>query len=155
LLQNLIVLTRNAGSISEAFILFLHIELTMDPNNPATIPALTVSDVLAQENVKGLGLTPELIRLYLVLAPATLVVCATNGFDGSVLNALQGIDEWKSQFGNPQGSLLGITSAAYALGAIGSTPFSAMVSDRFGRRWSIFGGSLIMMLGVIIRKSSA
>lgn len=126
----------------------------MDPNVPSTIPALTVSEVLAQENVKGLGLTPELIRLYLVLAPATLVVCATNGFDGSVLNALQGIDEWKNQFGNPTGALLGITSAAYALGAIGSTPFSAMVSDRYGRRWSIFIGSIIMLAGVVIQCSS-
>ncbi|OAL38016.1 hypothetical protein AYO20_02849 [Fonsecaea nubica] len=112
---------------------------------------LTVSEVLALEDKKGLGLTPALIRLYLVLAPATLVVCATNGFDGSVLNALQGIDRWKDQFGHPDGALLGITSSAYALGAIGSTPFSAIVSDRFGRRWSIFIGSIIMMLGVVLQ----
>lgn len=126
----------------------------MDPNMPSTIPALTVSEVLAQQNEKGLGLTPALIRLYLVLAPATLVVCATNGFDGSVLNALQGIDRWKNEFNDPKGALLGITSAAYALGAIGSTPFSAIVSDRFGRRWSLFIGSLIMILGVILQSVS-
>lgn len=123
----------------------------MDPNDRSTIPPLTVSEVLAQQNEKGLGLTPALIRLYLVLAPATLVVCATNGFDGSVLNALQGMDIWKKQFGNPNGALLGITSAAYALGAIGSTPFSAMISDRFGRRWSVFIGSIIMICGVIFQ----
>ncbi len=36
---------------------------------------------------------------------------------------LRGIDEWKNRFGNPTGALLGITSAAYALGAIASTFF--------------------------------
>ncbi len=127
----------------------------MDPMVPSTIPALTVSEVLAQQDKSGLGLTPALIKLYLILTPATLVVCATNGFDGSVLTGLQGIDEWKNQFGNPDGALLGITSAAYALGAIASTPFSAVISDRFGRRWSIFIGSLIMMVGVIVQCASS
>ena len=123
----------------------------MDSNVPSTMPALTVSEVLAQQDQSGLGLSPALIRLYLVLTPATLVVCATNGYDGSVLTGLQGIDEWKNQFGNPNGALLGITSAAYALGAIGSTFFSSIVSDRFGRRLGIFGGSIIMIIGVILQ----
>ncbi|KAH8812529.1 general substrate transporter [Xylogone sp. PMI_703] len=123
----------------------------MDPMVPSTIPALTVSEVLGQQDKSGLGLTPALIKLYLVLTPATLVVCATNGYDGSVLTGLQGIDEWKNQFGNPNGALLGITSAAYALGAIASTFFSSVISDSVGRRWPIFIGSIIMMVGVVMQ----
>lgn len=49
------------------------------------------------------------------------------------------------------GELKGIIAAAYSLGAIMSLPFIGMVNDRFGRRWSIFGGSAIMVLGAIIQ----
>ncbi|KAH8890262.1 general substrate transporter [Thozetella sp. PMI_491] len=72
-------------------------------------------------------------------------------YDGSVLTGLQGVSEWNSQFGKPTGALLGITSASYPLGAILSTPFSALTSDRFGRRWSIVVGSIIMLLGVLMQ----
>lgn len=58
---------------------------------------------------------------------------------------------WFLDFGNPQGDLKGIIAAAYSLGAILSLPFIPIVNDRFGRRWSIFGGSVIMVIGAIIQ----
>jgi MFS family permease len=54
-------------------------------------------------------------------------------------------------FHNPQGSLKGIIAAAYSLGAILSLPIIPYVNDRFGRRWSIFGGSVIMVIGALIQ----
>lgn len=54
-------------------------------------------------------------------------------------------------FNNPQGSLKGIISAAYSLGAILSLPLIPWVNDRFGRRGSIFAGSWIMVIGAIIQ----
>jgi MFS family permease len=54
-------------------------------------------------------------------------------------------------FGFPQGALKGIIAAAYSLGAILSLPFIPIVNDTFGRRWSIFGGSCIMVTGAIIQ----
>lgn len=45
----------------------------------------------------------------------------------------------------------GIIAAAYALGACLSLPFIPYVNDRWGRRWSIFGGSTIMIIGAIIQ----
>lgn len=53
--------------------------------------------------------------------------------------------------GQPQGALKGIIAAAYSLGAILSLPFIPMINDRFGRRWSIFGGSLVMIIGALIQ----
>jgi len=53
--------------------------------------------------------------------------------------------------GQPQGALKGIIAAAYSLGAILSLPFIPIVNDRFGRRWSIFGGSLVMIMGALIQ----
>ncbi len=54
-------------------------------------------------------------------------------------------------FGNPQGGLKGIIAAAYSLGAILSLPFIGIVNDKYGRRWSIFGGSFIMVIGALIQ----
>ncbi|TLS30196.1 hypothetical protein PpBr36_03257 [Pyricularia pennisetigena] len=128
---------------------------TMDKPLPTERPAQTVSEILdAQSKDKShgrFGLTPSLIRLYSLLAPACLVICATNGYDGSVLTGLQGIERWRSQFGDPKGALLGITTAALPLGSIVSTPFSAWLSDRWGRRSSILVGSFIMIIGVILQ----
>jgi MFS family permease len=54
-------------------------------------------------------------------------------------------------FGNPQGSLKGIIAAAYPLGAILSLPLIPIINDRFGRRWSIFIGSLIMVIASLVQ----
>jgi MFS family permease len=54
-------------------------------------------------------------------------------------------------FNNPKGALLGIISASYNLGAILALPLVPYVNDRFGRRWSIFLGSWIMVIGSLIQ----
>ncbi|KAH7140962.1 general substrate transporter [Dactylonectria macrodidyma] len=123
----------------------------MEGGIPTTRPVQSVAEILALDKSSVFSLKSSLVYLYAVLAPACLVVCATNGYDGTVLTALQGVEAWKDEFGSPTGALLGFTSAAYPLGAILSTPFSAIISDRFGRRWSILIGSLIMIIGVIIQ----
>ncbi|KAM0489955.1 hypothetical protein ACHAP8_012059 [Fusarium lateritium] len=123
----------------------------MSAQTPSHRPFHTVAEILAQDKSSPFALTPSLIHLYSILAPACLVVCATNGYDGSVLTSLQGVAAWNNQFGAPKGALLGFTSASYPLGAIISTPFSALISDRFGRRLSIIIGSFIMIIGVIIQ----
>jgi MFS family permease len=97
---------------------------------------------------------PSLRKLYAVLIPACLFVAATNGYDGSMLNGLQALNTWKGTFNNPKGAILGLLSASYPLGAILSTPVSSFISDRFGRRWSILIGSIIMIIGVIVQAAS-
>ena len=54
-------------------------------------------------------------------------------------------------FGHPDGALKGIIAAAYSLGAILSLPLIPIINDRFGRRWSIFGGSVVMVIGALIQ----
>ncbi|KAF1998114.1 general substrate transporter [Amniculicola lignicola CBS 123094] len=89
--------------------------------------------------------------LYVWLFFACMGIELTSGFDSQLINALQIVPSWKKYFHNPQGSLKGIISAAYSLGAILSLPFIPMVNDKFGRRGSIFGGSCIMIVGAIIQ----
>lgn len=57
----------------------------------------------------------------------------------------------RADFDNPQGALKGIISAAYSLGAILSLPLVPIINDRFGRRWSIALGSIVMIVGAIIQ----
>ncbi|KIX00356.1 uncharacterized protein Z518_10495 [Rhinocladiella mackenziei CBS 650.93] len=89
--------------------------------------------------------------LYFMLFPTCMGIELTSGFDSQLINALQIVPSWIDYFDDPQGSLKGIIAAAYSLGAILSLPFIPIVNDRFGRRWSIFGGSAIMVIGALIQ----
>ncbi|KAK4151654.1 general substrate transporter [Chaetomidium leptoderma] len=106
---------------------------------------------LANEDKKPFWKKPNLLFLYLMLFPTCMGIELTSGFDSQMINALQIVPAWKKYFGNPEGALKGIIAAAYSLGAILSLPLIPMINDRFGRRWSIFGGSVIMVIGALIQ----
>ncbi|KAK3718399.1 hypothetical protein LTR37_005212 [Vermiconidia calcicola] len=97
---------------------------------------------------------PNLRTLYFLLFPTCIGIEITSGFDSQMINAVQIVEPWQEYMGNPEGAKQGIISAAYALGAICSLPFVPWVAQRFGRRWSIFGGSCIMCCGAIVQCAS-
>ncbi|KAF2009977.1 general substrate transporter [Aaosphaeria arxii CBS 175.79] len=94
---------------------------------------------------------PNLRILYVLLFFSCMGIELTSGFDSQLINALQIVPSWIDYFGDPQGSLKGIISAAYSLGAILSLPLVPIVNERFGRRGSIFAGSWVMVIGAIIQ----
>ena len=47
--------------------------------------------------------------------------------------------------------LQGIIGAAYSLGAIISLPLVGVINDWLGRRWSIFLGSGVMVIGALVQ----
>ncbi|KAI0010809.1 guanine deaminase [Xylariaceae sp. FL0662B] len=94
---------------------------------------------------------PNLRLLYFLLFPTCMGVELTSGFDSQMINALQMVPSWIEYFDNPQGSLKGIIAAAYSLGAISSLPFIGIINDKFGRRFSIMAGSIIMVIGALIQ----
>ncbi|KAI0190367.1 general substrate transporter [Xylaria flabelliformis] len=94
---------------------------------------------------------PNLRMLYLLLFPTCMGIELTSGFDSQLINALQIVPSWIEYFDDPTGPVKGIIAASYSLGAILSLPFIGRVNDRFGRRWSIFGGSVIMVIGALIQ----
>jgi sugar porter (SP) family MFS transporter len=65
------------------------------------------------------------------------------------------VNSWQDTFGHPTGALLGFMTASYPLGAILSSPFSAPISDFFGRRWTILIGSIIMVAGTIMQAAAS
>jgi MFS family permease len=58
-------------------------------------------------------------------------------------------DGTKDSKGNPTISpqLNGLLQSVYSLGAIFGIPFAPWLSQKFGRRWFIMGGSIIMLIG--------
>lgn len=60
---------------------------------------------------------PSLLRLNLCLG-ILMLSATTMGFDGSMMNGLQGLDSWMNYFGNPSGGKLGVMNAVLFLGIV-------------------------------------
>lgn len=115
---------------------------------------------------------PNLLKLYLLMASGCLLPAVTLGFDSSMMNGLQAVPAWDTcmvplfsnvallrltqlpDFNSPRGSILGITTAILGLGAITTTPLLSPIGDRFGRRWAIFLGTIIMIIGGVLQGAS-
>lgn len=99
---------------------------------------------------------PGLRHLYLLLL-VPLMTSMVNGYDGSMMNALQTSEQWQDYFHHPRGSLLAFYNLAFGLGqllAVVPFPFPATVADKLGRRWGIVIGSIIAIIGVAIQSAS-
>ena len=140
----------------------------LKPATKATGASEPILTHIAQEDKVPWYRKRNLRYLYLTLFPTCMGIELTSGFDSQMINALQIVPSWiecrgmmlllsvtilnsAPDFDNPQGSLKGIIAAAYSLGAILSLPFIPIVNRKFGRRWSIFGGSIIMCIGALIQ----
>ena len=83
-----------------------------------------------------------------------LITSSTNGFDGSMVNGLQSLAVWESEFNYPSGSKLGLLGASQNAGALMSLPVAPYFTDRFGRRAAIFLGVCLMICGVVLQTAS-
>ncbi|KAG8853280.1 hypothetical protein FRB96_008365 [Tulasnella sp. 330] len=92
-----------------------------------------------------------LVNLCVVLS---LLTSYTNGFDGSMANGLQLIQQWHSYFGEPEGSTLGLLTSVQNIGGFIALPFAPFVSDGLGRRNGVFIGGMIMLGGVALQSQS-
>lgn len=50
--------------------------------------------------------------------PCSLITSSTNGFDGSMMNGLQALPQWRSAFNNPSGGQLGLLNAIQNIGSL-------------------------------------
>ncbi|KAF8273225.1 general substrate transporter [Lactarius quietus] len=91
------------------------------------------------------------LNLYLVIP---LLTSCINGYDSSLVNGLQLLRTWKTQFGSPHGEILGIITSTQTIGGLVGLPFAPWCSDRFGRRVTLFGGALLMLAGVGLQAAS-
>ncbi len=123
-----------------------------DANHNDDFTGLVLQDVIPKRS-KPWWREASLIQLNLLLLCALLTQIAS-GFDASMLNGMQSLNQWTQYFGQPEGARLG----AMTVGPVGGTLISILVSsqlcDRFGRRYPIFGGSLIIIFGSVIQTAA-
>jgi len=96
---------------------------------------------------------PRLILLNLCIC-LLLITSSTNGYDGSMMNGLQSVQNWESEFHNPHGGTLGLFNAIQNIGSLAAYPFSPYVADGLGRRAGIWIGAIIMIVGTILQTAS-
>ncbi|EXF86008.1 lactose permease [Colletotrichum fioriniae PJ7] len=78
----------------------------------------------------------------------------TQGFDGSMMNGLQSVENWRNYFGEPKGSTLGLFNAAYPIGGLCAIPFLSFVSDKFGRKIGLACGATLCIIGSTVQASA-
>lgn len=75
----------------------------------------------------------------------------TNGYDGSMLNGLQSMSQWQDFFGHPTGTRLGSLSNGVIFGQIAAFPIAPWLCDHTGRRFPIFLGSALLVIGAVLQ----
>ncbi|KFY23258.1 hypothetical protein V493_05976 [Pseudogymnoascus sp. VKM F-4281 (FW-2241)] len=93
---------------------------------------------------------PGMRSMYICLGFVVLT-SATNGYDGSLMNGLQAMESWKTEFNIPSESARGLLNAIMSVGSICALPVVPYTADILGRRWGIIIGCTIMILGVVLQ----
>ncbi|KAI0044057.1 hexose transporter [Auriscalpium vulgare] len=83
-----------------------------------------------------------------------LITSTANGYDGSMMNGLQILNQWEDAFNHPSGSKLGLLGAIQNIGSLGATPFAPYCADILGRKWTVIFGAGVMVAGTIIQTAS-
>ncbi|EJU00892.1 hexose transporter [Dacryopinax primogenitus] len=83
-----------------------------------------------------------------------LITSYTNGYDGSMMNGLQILDQWKGAMGNPAGGKLGLLNAIQNIGALCATPIAPYVTDGIGRKLAIIWGASLMIIGTAVQSAA-
>ncbi|KAL6018711.1 hypothetical protein ACNR9Z_001643 [Candidozyma auris] len=95
----------------------------------------------------------HLLQLNLLLI-VPLLSSAAGGYDGSLMNGLQSMTEWREEFGNPQGTMLGFVNAAMCFGALIALPISGWFPDLIGRKKTLLLGIFGIIVATIIQATS-
>lgn len=93
---------------------------------------------------------PHLRKLYCWMS-VVLLVQATNGLDGSIMNGMQTLTYWQSYFGHPTGAQLGLFNGTQGLGGVVSQFFLWWLVEKIGRKLVIIAGAVIIIIGVFLQ----
>ncbi|KAE8153375.1 general substrate transporter [Aspergillus avenaceus] len=96
----------------------------------------------------------HLIRLNLIIV-SMVMFSSANGYDGSLMNGLQALDQWNTFLNNPTGARLGWLNAIYWLGCGIGYPSAAWVANKFGRKPGVYAGYVFLALGCALQTASS
>ncbi|GAQ44211.1 hypothetical protein AtubIFM56815_006903 [Aspergillus tubingensis] len=96
---------------------------------------------------------PHLMRLNLIIL-SLVMFSSANGFDGSLMNGLEALDQWKTFMNNPTGAKLGWLNAIYWLGCGIGYPSASWIANRYGRKPGVYLGYLFLTLGCALQTAA-
>ncbi|PVH95557.1 general substrate transporter [Periconia macrospinosa] len=111
-----------------------------------------LASVLPQDN-NGWYKRAHLVKLNLVIL-SLCQLSSSNGFDGSIMNGLQSLPLWHDFMHNPTGAWLGFVNAVYFLGMMVCAPIASEVSNKYGRKRSVWIGYIVIVAGVALQTAA-
>ena len=108
-----------------------------------------IQQVLPQDGIPWYKKRHLLILNLFMLIP--YLSSTTNGYDGSLLNGLQSMGQWQEFFDHPTGSRLGSLANGVIFGQILAFPIAPWLCDHTGRRFPIFIGSILLVVGAVLQ----
>ncbi|KAJ5257110.1 Major facilitator superfamily domain general substrate transporter [Penicillium angulare] len=79
---------------------------------------------------------------------------SANGYDGSLMNGLEALDQWKAFMNNPAGAWLGWINAIYWLGCGIGYPSASWIANKYGRKPGVYVGYCLLTLGVALQTAA-
>jgi MFS family permease len=77
------------------------------------------------------------------------------GFDNSLLASLLVMKPFQTEFGAELvGSRAGVMTSMFNIGGLAAVPFLSIANDRYGRRFGMFTGCFLVVVGTIIQGTS-
>lgn len=70
------------------------------------------------------------------------------------MNALQSLGQWREYFNDPHGEILGLVNAAQSIGSVLALPFVGFLSDKYGRKPVLLGGTVMICIASAIQAAS-
>lgn len=140
-----------------------HREVVRDANDALQL-AIDVEEVVCKP------FTKNMFRLYGCMLVCYFCGCL-NGYDGSLMGGLNAMSSYQDYFNmlvatvselslvnyasrKSAGSSTGFTFAIYNIGSICAIPFTGPINDFLGRRWGMFAGAAIIVIGTCVQAPS-
>lgn len=87
----------------------------------------------------------EILPVCLLTATAS-----ANGYDGSLMNGLQALNQWQSFMDTPTGAWLGFINAIYWLGSGIIYLITPWIANKYGRKLGVYIGYIFLVIGVAL-----
>ena len=95
----------------------------------------------------------HLLHLNFIIA-SLVMYSSANGYDGSLMNGLEALDQWKAFMDNPAGAWLGWINAIYWLGCGVGYPSASWIANKYGRKPGVYVGYCLLALGVALQTAA-
>ncbi|KAF9877023.1 sugar transporter [Colletotrichum karsti] len=82
------------------------------------------------------------------------LLCAANGYDGSMMSGLLALPQWMDFMDQPKGAWLGFINAIQSLSTMLAYPAVAYFANRWGRKKGLFVGYTFLFLGSLLQAFS-